>query len=115
MRIALDFDETYTADTVLWDAFVQHAKERGHEVLIVSFRFDYDADDIRQVAGSLGVECVLTNARQKQHVVQADIWIDDMPEGVVAEASMRAMLRGCEVNNDLTPPEVVAMKEDGRA
>lgn len=106
MKIAIDYDETYTKDPGLWDLFIQAAKERRHEIVIVTFRFNVgDNRDIEGVAKTLSVPVVYTNARQKQHVVQADIWIDDSPETVVSERAMRAMLGGCERNGDFSPTE----------
>lgn len=87
MKIALDYDATYTADPILWDAFVAHAKERGHDVKIVTARGDASAFyyniDLRQDAEMLGVEVVYTSGLQKQDVYGADIWIDDRPDAVV--------------------------------
>ncbi len=104
MKIALDYDETYTADPGLWDLFIAEAQRRGHLVQIVSFRFDFgDNRDIEETAAALAISVVYTNARQKQHAVEADIWIDDSPESVVSERAMRAMLAGCERNGDLSP------------
>lgn len=106
MKIALDYDETYTADPGLWDMFVKEAQRRGHFVQIVSFRFEFgDNSDIESVASALSIPVVYTNARQKQHLVKADIWIDDSPESVVGERAMRAMLNGCERNGDVSPAE----------
>jgi hypothetical protein len=106
VKIALDYDETYTADPGLWDLFVKEAQRRGHLVQFVSFRFDFSYNrDIEAAASALSVPVIYTNARQKQHIVQADVWIDDSPESVVSERSMRAMLHGCERNGDLSPEE----------
>lgn len=106
MKIALDYDETYTADPGLWELFVKEAQRRGHQVVIVSFRFQFgDNRDLEATASALSVPVVYTNARQKQHIVQADVWIDDSPESVVSECAMRAMLHGCERNGDLSPAE----------
>lgn len=40
MKIALDYDGTYTADPALWDGFIARAKARGHSVWIVTCRRD---------------------------------------------------------------------------
>ena len=40
MLIALDYDETYTADPVLWDRFIGDANDHGHTVWIVTARRD---------------------------------------------------------------------------
>jgi hypothetical protein len=38
MRIALDFDKTYTEDPRFWDAFITAAQLYGHEVRVVTIR-----------------------------------------------------------------------------
>lgn len=38
LRIALDYDNTYTADNVLWDAFIKLSVSLGHSVYIVTMR-----------------------------------------------------------------------------
>ena len=38
MNIALDFDDTYTCDTTLWDGFIYDAIKRGHDIRIVTIR-----------------------------------------------------------------------------
>lgn len=40
MKIALDYDETFTADPELWKPFVAHCKARLHEVKFVTARGD---------------------------------------------------------------------------
>jgi hypothetical protein len=85
--IALDYDDTFTADKELWTWFVERAKLNGHEVSFVTFRGE-DAiqptpewnDDIKEDAAELGIEIVFCNRQQKRHHFQADVWIDDMPE-----------------------------------
>jgi hypothetical protein len=103
-RIAVDFDETFTDDPLLWGAFIQQAKARLHHVMFVTFRSDKgDNSDIFAEAEALGIEVIFTSGRQKQHVVEADIWIDDQPQTVVAFEHMVNMHDGCVVNNDMVP------------
>lgn len=110
MIIALDYDDTYTADKDLWDDFVSRAKERGHSVSFVTFRYDgggeyagvlYGNEDIIEDAKLLGINIVFTNGKQKQHVHFADIWIDDNPHLCASYVNMHTMVHGCEVNGDL--------------
>lgn len=91
MRIALDFDGTFTADPVLWQNFVAMAKQRGHDVKIVTARHKgfnnsvnwLDNGPVEQAAKDMGVEIVYCGMQQKQDVYGADIWIDDRPDMVV--------------------------------
>jgi len=77
--IALDYDDTYTADPGLWDAFIAMAKARGHMVVCVTFR----RPDL-PVGHDMGIEVFYTSGRQKaEFMLEQDllpsIWIDDLP------------------------------------
>lgn len=80
--IALDYDDTYTADPDLWRGFVEAAQSRGHLVVMVTARFGTHD----QVTGPADVEVIYTGGKtkrasvQEQGVPMPDIWIDDMPE-----------------------------------
>lgn len=80
LKIALDFDDTYTADSGLWSAFVYSAKSRHHIVKFVTFRYPTETEDIEQSAKMLGIEIIYTSRQQKRLFWNADIWIDDLPE-----------------------------------
>jgi hypothetical protein len=110
VRIALDYDDTYTADKELWDEFIDAAIRRGHSVTIVTFRhggggmYDgvlYDNLDVEDDAKRLCIPIVYTNGKQKKHCFDADIWIDDNPHLVASYREMKGMALGCEVNGDL--------------
>ena len=102
MRIALDFDETFTEDPVLWTAFVVKAKTRLHIVTFVTYRPDNeDNADIEYEAECLGIDIVYTAGRQKQHCFNADVWIDDSPETIVKYTNICGMKIGCENLDDL--------------
>ena len=85
MRIALDYDNTYTADPPLWDLFITQPAQRGHQVVCVTMRHPHEPAPIancdilytgrkakRAWASSLGMEF--------------DIWIDDSPEYILRDA-----------------------------
>jgi hypothetical protein len=100
MRIALDFDGTYTADPILWNTFVSLAKERGHDVKIVTARSPYknifpgydDNNDVHEASALMGIEVVFCDMVQKQDVYGADIWIDDRPDMVVGKSQARYLM-----------------------
>jgi hypothetical protein len=87
MKIALDFDETYTEDEDLWKQFIDAARENDHEVYIVTRRAD-DGDN-------MDIECSFAVVFQKvpviycgfkpkreiceRHGLLIDVWIDDWP------------------------------------
>jgi hypothetical protein len=102
MRIALDFDETYTEDPALWTAFITKCKTRLHTVTFVTYRPDNgDNSDIEYEAQCLGIEIVYTAGKQKQHCFEADVWIDDSPETIVSYSNLVNLAKGCEVNGDI--------------
>lgn len=83
--IAVDFDDTYTADPDLFNAFIQLAKAKGHYVVCVTSRPpDFDNSDIERAMP--GIEVIYTNGKQKreaaieQGLPDVDIWVDDMPQ-----------------------------------
>ena len=53
MILSIDYDNTYTADPLLWDQFIVNALERGHTVYCVSFRPEIDMVEPRQTVGRL--------------------------------------------------------------
>ncbi len=76
MRIALDYDGTYTRDPELWNNFIEKAKERGHEVVCVTMR--YPTESI-----TVPMEVIYTSRKAKMEHAKADIWIDDQPHFLV--------------------------------
>jgi hypothetical protein len=99
--IALDFDETYTADPELWKAFIKAAQNRGHVITFVTFRNpDGMNRDIEEACNETGLCVVYSAGRQKQHVFVADIWIDDMPICIPSYSSMLLNVMGCEKMGD---------------
>lgn len=90
MRIALDYDGTYTSDPTLWENFVAMAKQRGHEVKIItargntmSFYHNLDNKEVEDAAVRMGIDVVYCDGVQKQDRHGADIWIDDRPDMVL--------------------------------
>ena len=81
MRIALDYDKTYTADNVLWDAFITLAKSRGHEVRIVTMR-----NENTESINSAPAPVIYTARIAKEKCYKADIWIDDNPAWICQDA-----------------------------
>jgi hypothetical protein len=87
MNIALDFDDTYTRDPALWDLFIAHAKDRKHDIRIVTFRKSTMSDPALDWLGST-IPVIYTEYTQKRKFTNdmgwsVDIWIDDSPEFIV--------------------------------
>lgn len=77
MLIAIDYDDTYTADPALWDVFIAVASSRGHEVICVTGR---------RASQPVGLELptVYADGEYKREAAEragyrVDVWIDDMP------------------------------------
>lgn len=93
MLLALDHDGTYTLDPEFWQQVVELAQARGHGVVCVSGRDDTAANrEALQANLPPGLPLLLCNHRVKkavarEHKLHVDVWIDDFPEGVVAEAA----------------------------
>ena len=80
MKIALDYDGTYTEDPSLWNVFIQHALSCGHEIVCVTMRFPDEA---------IQMPCpvVYTSRKAKAEFYQADVWIDDNPRWLFVDAA----------------------------
>jgi hypothetical protein len=87
MNIALDFDDTYTRDPVLWDQFISDSLARGHDIRIVTFRKRTMTDPaLDYLATKMPV--IFTEYTQKREFTNrmgwmVDVWIDDSPEFIV--------------------------------
>lgn len=87
MKIAIDYDDTYTRDPALWDIFSTWAQERGHDVYCVTSR---QPTMLQEIYDSLGqmipveniIACGYEPKRQftQNQDIMIDVWIDDNPE-----------------------------------
>jgi len=83
--LAIDFDDTFTADPALWSAVIRLAKDGGHRVFCVSCRretFENRAE-MREALPE-GVPIFLTSFAPKEYFMgsrghKVDVWIDDYP------------------------------------
>lgn len=92
MKIALDYDGTYTADPRLWFAFVKLAQTLGHTVLCVTMRSKEEARDMDPELIVEVSQLICTNRKAKKPFVEdlginIDIWIDDNPEWILHDAT----------------------------
>lgn len=95
MRIALDYDDTFTADPELCKQFVRSAKLRGHEVAFVTYRHAGPQNtDIMADAGKLEIPIIFCGHRQKSQCYEADIWIDDTTLMIPSYEAMHGVLIG---------------------
>lgn len=92
MNIAIDFDNTFTADPVLWIEFVKKAKQLKHSVYCVTARRDTEEnrEDIESTFNiwEITLPVFYTSLSSKtwhmeQLGIKIDIWIDDDPHTLV--------------------------------
>lgn len=90
--IAIDFDDTFTADPKLWSAFITDAQDKGHRVLCVTSRRESEenANDITEAfeASGITLPIIFCNMGSKlwtmdKRGTEVDIWIDDAPHVIV--------------------------------
>ena len=88
MIIAIDFDETLTADSKLWQVFIETAKQLEHRVVCVTARRDTEEnrETVREWMRSHGIAIPVyfTSLGSKVEYMQrlgikVGIWIDDDP------------------------------------
>ncbi len=92
MLIALDYDGTYTADPALWEAFIRSARQRMHEVHLVTRR--HESEPVR--LGEQVDRVHYTDRKAKLQYMAAkgidvQIWIDDQPRFILVSASPRSL------------------------
>jgi hypothetical protein len=105
MKIALDYDLTYSADEVLWHKFINLAQVRGHEVRIVTIRDDRHDRTAQLVALEKHIPVMYSRGVAKKFYCThegwaPDIFIDDKPETILY--------------NSTTTPEDLAAWRAGR-
>ncbi|MFY0656356.1 MAG: hypothetical protein JXR12_06370 [Neptunomonas phycophila] len=109
VRVALDFDDTYTKDPATWQKLVSTMKEAGWDVRIVTFRDDvggYNNHDIKAAASVMDLPIIFTAGKQKSVFCRKvgfvpSFWIDDLPYLIPNAEQMAGMVYGCIRNNDV--------------
>jgi hypothetical protein len=89
MKIALDWDGTFTRDPNLWYHFMGMCKAMGHDIRIVTLRTPAMAIDWgNELLPAYRIPVIYTSNVQKREYCDSidwhpDIWIDDSPEFIV--------------------------------
>ena len=98
MNIAIDYDNTYSADPTLWNAFIGNAFLRGHKVYCVTGRNPESNTEVLYSIGTLigPQNCFFTSSQGKiaymaKKGIDIHVWIDDNPDAIV---------RGIEIENN---------------
>lgn len=92
MIIALDYDDTYTRDPMLWDTFIAVAKHRGHMVVVATMRSERMGAQVVADLGKKVDQIFFTNLKAKYDYVTdklgcpPSVWIDDNPLLILIDA-----------------------------
>ena len=78
MKIAIDYDNTMSADPRLFMIFAQAATVLGHEVAIVTSRHP----SVPIPMDKCGIPVVYCAFKAKRGCYPADVWIDDDPKHI---------------------------------
>ncbi len=96
MRLALDYDNTYSADPEFWDGVAALAKQFGHEARIVTARDDRFDRTAPLVALEAKIPVIYTRGVAKGHLLlsdpdagdfRPDWWADDKPASIIANST----------------------------
>ena len=82
MRIALDYDGTYTADPDLWNRFIADAQDRGHDVFCLTMRRPDEAIEMPVPVIYSSREAKVPFAMRT--ALKVDVWIEDKPRWLFA-------------------------------
>ena len=95
MNIALDYDSTYTLDTLFWDGFIEKSLAEGHDIRVVTARHNvYDRTaPIAELESFVPVVYCCGAAKRwwVEHYCDGwipHIWIDDRPESVFKNSEL---------------------------
>lgn len=89
MIIAIDYDDTYTADPSMWDQIIERFAAWGHVVHLVTCRRDTEENRAEVcVEGIPRHRHIFTGLAAKkwfmeQRGIRVDVWIDDNPESII--------------------------------
>lgn len=92
-NIALDYDSTYTVDPSMWDEFIALAQRMGHNVYVVTMRYDtaHESRPVREALESQVEGIFFTGRKGKRSFmyergININIWIDDQPDFIIMDA-----------------------------
>ena len=88
MLICIDYDDTYTKDSLLWNTFIASAKARNHKVICCTMRYEMEGEEVEQTIGKVVDAIYFTCRGSKKGFLNKlnifpDIWIDDEPSFIL--------------------------------
>ncbi len=92
MLIAIDFDDTFTEDPILWTSFIRFAQRRGHDVICVTMRFKSEGAEVVSALNGIVSDIHFTGRVAKRPFltsigISPDVWIDDEPMWIIEGAT----------------------------
>lgn len=88
MKIALDYDGTYSVDPAMWNEFIILTEASGHDLRIVTNRHE-ELDSLEGIVPDF-VKVIYTDGVAKKWYCEhrgdlwtPDVWIDDRPKGIL--------------------------------
>ena len=83
MKLAIDYDDTYTLDPGFWKEVFASAKSRGHEIFMVTMRHHVDSIDADIPPEDIYyTNCAAKRKYMEDRGFEMDVWIDDNPKYV---------------------------------
>lgn len=107
LKVALDYDDTFTVNPQMWGMIVAVMKQFGAEVKFVTYRsMKTNNADIELSAKEVDIPIIYCNYYQKAQVCAKsgwipDIWIDDMPILIPMKQQLEGMLLGIEKSDNV--------------
>lgn len=86
MKIALDWDDTYSLDPEFWNLFIAMAEMRGHEILIVTMRYEQEPVPYPKLNNVYYTSRRAKRPFMANQGIHIDVWIDDRPDFVNNDA-----------------------------
>ena len=114
MKIAIDFDDTYTRDPSMWNQFILNMIDCGHEVFCVTWRHEDELSDVEDTIGTIidSDKIIATGRLAKDEFCRSkdifiDVWIDDDPCSITRsmEPYSQRDTQGRKLSNDFEIPK----------
>jgi acid phosphatase class B len=91
MIIALDYDQTFTLDPDFWREVIHKAKEKGHDIRVVTSRWPEKEPGVCKIISQMFTDIPIhfTCKKPKRQFMKklglkVDVWIDDRPESIIS-------------------------------
>jgi len=86
--IAIDYDDTFSADPEFWTFVIEHGKSRGHAFVCVTARCGSPEDrhELREALPNIPFHFSCDEPKAdyaRRYGLGIDVWIDDMPGWIV--------------------------------